>query len=184
MQFTGVPWTAGYFRSLVETTLQAVDPSPGRFLDAMRRAVDELRAGRNPLDEGGLVALLATPEQQESLQKVQGLMSLLEGHGDVTMDRAGAERIPSAPRFGNVLRNRREQGSPLTKFIQKLVGLEAKLNQYEQGERFIAAVEAAGGTELFARVWEGPEFLPTVAEIREPERWINRVRPGAPAKTA
>ena len=34
-------------------------------------------------------------------------MSLLEGHGDVTMDRAGADRIPSE-RFSRVLRQRRE----------------------------------------------------------------------------
>jgi coenzyme F420 biosynthesis associated uncharacterized protein len=180
-QFTGVPWMGGYFRSLVQSTLQSVDPSPGRFVEAMRRAIDELRAGRNPLDEGGIVALLASPEQQETLQKVQGLMSLLEGHGDVTMDRAGAARIPSAARFGEVLRNRRQQGSPAAKFLQKLIGLEAKMNQYEQGEKFIAAVEAAGGAVLFDRVWQGPEWLPTVQEIREPQRWIERVQAQAAA---
>jgi coenzyme F420 biosynthesis associated uncharacterized protein len=175
-QFTGVPWMTGYFRSLVESTISAIDPSPGRLLDALRRTFDEVRAGRNPLDEGGIVALLATPEQAASLQKVQGLMSLLEGHGDVTMDRAGASRIPSAPRFGAVLRQRRQQGSPVAKFIQKLIGLEAKMNQYEQGEKFIAAVEQAGGSALFDRVWEGPELLPTGEEIREPQKWIARVR--------
>ena len=30
------------------------------------------------------------------LDQIGGLMALLEGHGDVTMDRAGAGRIPSA----------------------------------------------------------------------------------------
>ena len=39
-------------------------------------------------------------------------MSLLEGHGDVTMDRAGAGRIPSAERFARVLRQRRQQRRP------------------------------------------------------------------------
>jgi coenzyme F420 biosynthesis associated uncharacterized protein len=181
VQFTGVEWMAPYFRSLVAATLEAVDPSPARLIDALKRAVDELREGRNPLDEGGLVALLASPEQQEQLQKVQGLMSLLEGHGDVTMDRAGADRIPSAPRFSAVLRQRRQQGSPITKFVQKLVGLEAKMNQYSQGEKFIAAVEEAGGIELFDRVWQGPEWLPTAAEIREPPTWISRVQTAAVA---
>ncbi|HZN13966.1 MAG TPA: zinc-dependent metalloprotease [Acidimicrobiales bacterium] len=175
-QFTGVPWMGAYFRSLVASTLDSVDPSPGRLLDALRRTFDEIRAGRNPLDEGGLVALLATPEQAETLQKVQGLMSLLEGHGDVTMDRAGAARIPSAARFGAVLRDRRRQGTPVTKLVQKLVGLEAKMNQYEQGEQFIAAVEEAGGDALFNRVWEGPEWLPTSAEIKDPPLWIDRAR--------
>jgi len=166
---------------LVEGTLQTVDPDPKRLLDALRRAVDELRAGRNPLDEGGLIALLASPEQHAVLQKVQGLMSLLEGHGDVTMDRAGAARIPSAARFSRVLRDRRGNVSGPARLVQKLVGLEAKLKQYEMGERFIEAVEAEGGTALLDNAWRGPEWLPTLAEIRQPDVWMARVREAEPA---
>ena len=40
-------------------------------------------------------------------------MALLEGHGDVTMDRAGEGHVPSAERFGRVLRERRKQQAPL-----------------------------------------------------------------------
>ena len=180
-QFTGIPWMRDHFRSLVEGTLQTVDPDPKRLLDALRRAVDELRAGRNPLDEGGLIALLASPEQHAVLQKVQGLMSLLEGHGDVTMDRAGAARIPSAARFSRVLRDRRGNVSGPARLVQKLVGLEAKLKQYEMGERFIEAVEAEGGTALLDNAWRGPEWLPTLAEIRQPDVWMARVREAEPA---
>ena len=140
--------------------------------------MEELRAGRNPLDDGGLVALLAGPEQRDVLYQVQGLMSLLEGHGDVTMDRAGASRIPNAGRFSRVLRERRASVKGLAAVVQKVVGLEAKLRQYEQGERFIAAVEAAGGPDLLAMAWRGPEWLPGLEEIRYPEQWIERVRQG------
>ena len=178
-QFTGIPWMRDHFRSLVEQSLDTLDPDPKRFLDALRRAVDEVRAGRNPLDEGGVVALLAGPEQHAVLLQVQGLMSLLEGHGDVTMDRAGADRIPSGERFARVLRERRQSIQGPARLLQKLIGLEAKMRQYEQGERFIEAVERAGGPELLARAWEGPEWLPTLAEIREPEKWIERVPPAS-----
>jgi uncharacterized protein (DUF2342 family) len=65
------------------------------------------------------------------------------------------------------------------RLVQKVLGLEAKLKQYEQGERFIEAVEACGGPELFARIWEGPELLPTLPEVRNPEAWLSRVRPPA-----
>jgi uncharacterized protein (DUF2342 family) len=58
--------------------------------------------------------------------------------------------------------------------VSSLVGLDAKLKQYEQGERFIEAVERAGGPDLFQRVWDGPEWLPTLAEIRQPGDWISR----------
>ncbi len=55
----------------------------------MGRVTDSIRGGHNPLDDGGLAALFASPEQKAVLDQVGGLMSLLEGHGDVTMDRAG-----------------------------------------------------------------------------------------------
>src|SRR3954466_2360543 len=174
-QFTGVPWLRPHFLSLVERSLDSVEPDPKRFIVALRRVIDSSREGKSPLEDGGLVALLATPEQGELLQQIGGMMSLLEGHGDVTMDRAGHGRIPSAERFSRVLRQRRQQGSGTAKLLQRLLGFEAKLNQYEQGEKFIAAVEAEGGPELLNRAFDAPELLPSLAEIRDPQLWIHRV---------
>jgi putative hydrolase len=138
-------------------------------------AVD-IRYGRNPLAESGLVGALASPEQLDTLRSIQGMMSLLEGHGDVTMDRAALDLIPSAAHFSRVLRARRESVGGLTKFFQQLIGLEAKLRQYADGERFVRAIELAGGPELLALAWEGPENLPSAAEIQTPDRWASRVR--------
>jgi coenzyme F420 biosynthesis associated uncharacterized protein len=179
-QFTGIPWLREHFLSLVDQTLAAVDPDPKRFLDAIGRVAEGVRSGRNPLEDGGIAVLLASPEQRAVLDRISGMMSLLEGHGDVTMDRAGAERIPSADRFSRVLRQRRQQANGLAKLLQRLVGLEAKLNQYEQGERFIAAVEAIGGPALLDQAWVAPENLPSMAEIREPDAWVGRVRGADP----
>lgn len=180
-QFTGIPWMRDHFRSLVHRSLDSIDPDPRRFLEALRRAVDEIRAGRNPLDEGGIVSLLAGPDQHAVLLQVQGLMSLLEGHGDVTMDRAGADRIPSAERFARVLRERRASVHGPARLLQKLLGLEAKMRQYEQGEQFVHAVEEAGGPALLERAWEGPEWLPSLPEIRDPASWIARVQQSSAA---
>ncbi|MBV8296859.1 MAG: zinc-dependent metalloprotease [Acidimicrobiia bacterium] len=174
-QFTGVAWMRAHFLSLVDQSLSSVDPDPRRFLDALRRSVEQMRAGHNPLDEGGLVALIASPDQQAVLRQIQGMMSLLEGHGDITMNRAGAGLVPSADRFQRVLHERRHQGGP-ARVIQRLLGIEAKLLQYELGERFIEAVEAEGGRPLFDLVWASPENLPTLAEIRDPDTWMARVR--------
>ncbi len=176
-QFTGIPWMREHFLGLVQETVGSVDPDPKRFAEALGRLAADVRAGRNPLDDGGLMAVFASPEQRLVLDRVAGLMSLLEGHGDVTMDRAGADQIPSAERFGQVLRQRRQQANPAAKVLQKLIGLDAKLKQYEQGEVFIERVEREGGTELLDVAWVDPGNLPTIAEIRDPEAWIARVRP-------
>jgi putative hydrolase len=131
--------------------------------------------------DGGVVALFASPEQRQAMERVGGLMSLLEGHGDVVMDRAAVDQVPSAERFARVLRSRRKEMNLATKLLQRLIGLEAKLAQYEQGEQFIAAVEDVGGPALLNRAFERPENLPTLAEIREPSMWLDRVAPGASA---
>jgi coenzyme F420 biosynthesis associated uncharacterized protein len=180
-QFTGVPWMREHFLALVERTLSGLDPDPRQLLAALRRSADKIRAGHNPLEEGGLVTMIASPEQYAAIQEVGGLMSLLEGHGDIVMDRAGADRIPSAARFSQVLRERRRQRG-MAKLLSVLIGLDAKLRQYEQGERFIEAVERAGGRSLFDKVWQGPSWLPSWPEIRTPADWIARAATaGGPA---
>lgn len=178
-QFTGVPWMREHFLSLVHQTLDAVDPDPKRFVDAIERVVTAVREGQNPLADGGLAVLVASEEQRQVLDQVAGLMSLLEGHGDITMDRAGVEHLPSAGRFGRVLRQRRQQASGPAKLLAQLIGLEAKLAQYQQGEAFIERVELTGGPALLERVWESPALLPSIEEIRDPQRWIDRVGPQA-----
>ncbi len=181
-QFTGVPWMRDHFLSLVEAALDAFDPDPKRFTDALRRAVDEMKAGRNPLDEGGVVSLFATPEQSAVFRRVQGLMSLLEGHGDLVMDRAAVDLIPSADRFKQVLHHRRQAAGPV-RVLQKVIGLEAKLRQYRDGEDFLEAIERADRGAV-SRLWQGPEWLPTIEEIRDPGRWLARALPPEPLPEA
>ncbi|MBU6328796.1 MAG: zinc-dependent metalloprotease [Acidobacteria bacterium] len=176
MQFTGVPWLREHFIGLVHETVGAVDPDPGRLFENFSRAATAWRSGTDPLADGGLATLFAGPEQRAVLDRISGMMSLLEGHGDVTMDRAGEGLVPSAARFGQVLRERRQSATGVAKLLQRLIGLEAKLNQYAHGEAFIAAVEREGGSTLLARAWESADNLPSLLEIREPHRWIERMR--------
>jgi coenzyme F420 biosynthesis associated uncharacterized protein len=173
-QFTGVPWMKGYYLSLVESALSSIDPDPRRLVQALARAADELRNGRNPLDDGGLVTLIASEQQRGALADVQALMSLLEGHGNAVMNRLGREHVAGQARMARVLQARR-QSTGMAAFLQKLVGLESKMRQYEVGEAFVAAVEREGGPRAIDAAWRGPEFLPTVDELAHPHDWLTRV---------
>jgi coenzyme F420 biosynthesis associated uncharacterized protein len=174
LQFTAVPWLRDHFVGLVGELLGPLSGDPAGLAEFVRRAAGELRAGRNPAHDGGVIGMLATPDQRLALSKISGMMSLLEGHGDVTMNRAGAAEVPGADHFSQVLHERRNQAKGLTKLVSKLLGLDAKMRQYAEGERFVESVEAAGGPLLLARVWEGPEWLPTLEEIRAPAAWVAR----------
>ncbi|MEZ5168137.1 MAG: zinc-dependent metalloprotease [Acidimicrobiales bacterium] len=174
-QFTGVPWMRAHFLGLVNSTMESVDPDPQRFLAAIQRFLEARKRGEDPMGNGGMMALFASDEQLAVINEVAGLMSLLEGHGDITMDRAGHGLIPSAERFSRVLRQRRQDSSGFTKVFQRLAGLEAKLKQYAEGEHFITVVEDHGGAALLDRAWAEPANVPSIAEIRSPELWIARV---------
>lgn len=176
-QFTGVPWMRDHYLSLVDGMLDSTGLDPLVLFDALKRAVTDMRAGRSPMADGGIAHLLASPAQRGLLDQIGGLMSLLEGHGDVTMNRAGEGYVPSAERFARVLSNRRSTAGPVQKTIQRILGLEAKLNQYQQGEDFIAEVERLGGGKAALEpAWRGASWLPTLAEIRDPQEWVDRVR--------
>jgi coenzyme F420 biosynthesis associated uncharacterized protein len=173
-QFTAIPWMKQYFLSLVEKALGIVDPDPGRLLHAVTHAADELRKGRNPLDDGGLVALLASPEQRGVLAQVQALMSLLEGHGNSVMNELGRLHVSGQERMARVLQARRRSRG-ITGILYKLLGFESKLRQYEVGEAFVAAVEREDGPRAIDAAWRGPEYLPTIDELTHPEAWLRRV---------
>ncbi len=163
-QFQGVPWLRDYFFGLVTELVEQSAPEPGRF----GRVVDELLtrkdAGGTLLDERGLLGLFATPEQKVVIDKVQALMSLLEGHGHVVMDRLGHEHLRSQERMSRVLKNRRQDKRTAAFF--RITGLEMKLNQYRMGERFIKAVEAEAGWETVAVAFRGVGSLPTPGRDR------------------
>lgn len=173
-QFTAVPWLRPYFLSLVEDLLGGVDADPKRIVDSVRHALEELRRGRNPLDDGGIVTLLTGPEHRASLDRVQSLMTLLEGHGNRVMNELGARHVQGQARMARVLEARRQTSGP-SSWVQKAVGVDAKLRQYEIGEAFVAAIEREAGPRAVDAAWRGPEWLPTKDEFAEPLRWLTRV---------
>jgi coenzyme F420 biosynthesis associated uncharacterized protein len=176
-QFTAVPWLKPYFLSLVDQALGIVDPDPKRIVQSLVRAADELRQGRNPLDDGGLVALLASPEQRGVIAQVQALMSVLEGHGNRVMNELGKAHVAGQERMARVLDARR-QSRGMQSLLHKLLGLDAKMRQYEVGEAFVAAIEREAGPRALDPAWRGPEWLPTVAELADPHAWLVRVDGG------
>ncbi len=173
LQFTGVPWLRDHFLELVSALVETSAPEPGRvqrIRDEMREAA---REGRPLVDERGLMGLLATPDQRDLIDRVQALMSLLEGHGHVVMDRIGARVLVTQDRMARVLKMRRKD--PRMAAFLRLTGLEMKMKQYEDGERFILAVERRAGFGALDAVWSGPDAIPTLGEIKDPERWLTRV---------
>ncbi|PZH19665.1 coenzyme F420 biosynthesis-associated protein [Streptomyces sp. NTH33] len=179
-QFTAVPWLRDHLEGEIQSFLAETDVDPMAFLERIRDAAQSLVGGRpeGEEDDGGrsLVELVQTPAQREILGRLTAVMSLLEGHADYVMDGVGPDAVPTVAEIREKFQQRRARGaSRLDMALRKLLGLDAKLRQYRDGERFVRAVVEQVGMDGFNRVWTSPNTLPTKAEISEPADWIARV---------
>ncbi|MFE7622114.1 zinc-dependent metalloprotease [Streptomyces sp. NPDC057509] len=180
-QFTAVPWLRDHLQGEIQSFLDETDVDPMTFLERLREAAQSLAGGSPEGEEGedggrSLVELVQTPAQREILGRLTAVMSLLEGHADYVMDGVGPEVVSSVGEIREKFQQRRARGaSRLDQALRKLLGLDAKLRQYRDGERFVRAVVDKVGMDGFNRVWTSPNTLPTKAEIAAPEDWIARV---------
>ncbi|MER5806841.1 zinc-dependent metalloprotease [Streptomyces sp. NPDC002033] len=179
-QFTAVPWLRAHLEGEIQTFLGATELEPGAVLVRLREAVQSFAGARPEAEQGdegrSLVELVQTPQQREVLGRLTAVMSLLEGHADFVMDGVGPEVVPSVAEIREKFQQRRATGAGrLDAALRKLLGLDAKLRQYRDGERFVRAVVDQVGTDGFNRVWTSPNTLPTKAEIARPADWVARV---------
>ena len=170
-EFEAHPWLRPYFAELVSETVELLASESGGLMERVREAM----AG----GQGHWLERIMTPRQRETFNRTQALMSLLEGYSNHVMNAAGARILPNFAEIHDRFERRGERRGAVERTIMRLTGLDLKMEQYAAGERFAAAVIAARDRELLNRVWTGPEQLPTLDEIRAPDRWIARIEGAA-----
>jgi coenzyme F420 biosynthesis associated uncharacterized protein len=119
--------------------------------------------------------MVMTPEQRELFNSMQALMSVVEGYSNHVMNAVGQRLIPTYELISRRFERRQRQRTAAEQLFARLTGLDIKLEQYRQGEAFINRVVAARGHEFARLVWTGPEYLPSLTELRDPDAWIARV---------
>jgi coenzyme F420 biosynthesis associated uncharacterized protein len=171
VQFTAVPWMRDHLMSEIRAISETLEPS-SLLEGGLERIAEAIKAGRGG---GSIVDMFSTPEQREILDRVTGMMSLLEGHADVVMDDVGPTVIPSVKTIRAKFTERRKGVGTLDRLLRRLLGLEAKMAQYRDGAKFVRGVVDKVGMEQFNAVWAAPENLPAKAELADPDAWVRRV---------
>lgn len=169
LQFAANPWLRDHFLT-----------SARGFLDEMRLDTTSLwkqvvQALRDSGDDEPLAVRALGGETRERFEEIQALMTLIEGHATFVMNRVGGRVIPTLDRIQRTLTGARQRVHPLFRLVYRLLGLEMKRRQYEEGERFVGEVEREVGGDGLRLCFAAPSNLPTMAEIRSPQAWVERV---------
>lgn len=186
VQFAGTPWLRGHLEGMVgeliagltATIEDGMRPRPGRWslTDALSGGLElgDMRELIERARRGELLRLTLGEDRWELVERIQAVMSLIEGHAEHTMDVVGAELLPSLPRLRAAMTRRRETRSLSWRVLERLLGLSMKMRQYEEGRAFCDAVVSEGGASALARAWSAPEALPSTAELKDAAAWLAR----------
>ncbi|MBA3585762.1 MAG: zinc-dependent metalloprotease [Gemmatimonadetes bacterium] len=168
LQFEGYPWLRRHLGGLLENLVGPLSERLG-VRETVRRLSTNLKTG------GRSMELVMSPEQRQSFDRMQAAMSVIEGYSDFVMHNVGMNLVPHYEHLKDRMARSRAHRPPFETAVFRLTGMDVKLEQYRLGERFADAVARRQGMEGLNRVWNGPENLPTLAEVRDPGLWMTRM---------
>ncbi|MHB1877524.1 MAG: zinc-dependent metalloprotease, partial [Streptosporangiaceae bacterium] len=174
-QFTSVPWLRPYVQQQMTEFLLASDLDPASILNRLRSVAGAVSGAVRGGDGASLIEVMQSPRQREILDRLTSVMTLVEGHGDYVMDAVGPAVVPSVERIRAAFNARRTSATRGEQAIRRILGIDLKLRQYQQGSAFVRAVVGEAGMAAFNQVWTSPETLPTRDEFDSPLRWLARV---------
>ncbi len=184
VQFSGAPWLREYMGGLLTELIEGLQVSVsgksslGSKMGSLKLPdPQDLRDLVERARRGEILRLTLGEDRWALVERMQAAMSLIEGHAEHTMDVVGVEFLPSLARLRAAMNRRRGERTLPWKVLERLMGLELKMRQYEAGRRFCDAVVDSGGPEMLARAWSGPEALPNPAELEQPALWLTRMQP-------
>jgi coenzyme F420 biosynthesis associated uncharacterized protein len=170
------PWVRDHFLGLVKDLVEHAELD----LAGLEQRLEGLDLS-NPeaLSEafdgvGNMFGQAESSEQRLRIARVQAFMAAAEGYGEHVTERVGHEMLSSFGRIEEAVRRHRE-GGPGDRALERLLGLEMKLEQYRLGREFCARVAELTNETTLARMWESPEALPSMPEFEEPTLWLARM---------
>ncbi|GAC1540221.1 MAG: zinc-dependent metalloprotease [Herpetosiphon sp.] len=176
-EFEAYPWVREHFNALLR-----------RYFDTLNEQLQSLHNGLGPLVARILenwgkgkhwMEIVQSPNQRVIFNELQAIMSLVEGYSNHIMNAIGRDVLPDFDKIEQRIEERKGRRSLAEQLFNRITGMDLKMAQYAEGQKFVDTVVNERGIEFATRVWLKPENLPTIAEIREPNTWITRIASGA-----
>jgi coenzyme F420 biosynthesis associated uncharacterized protein len=183
-EFEAHPWLRDHLNAILEQYFEFLSQDMSQLKDGgfgtLRTFMERARlrggnAGGDGAATNNWIERLMTDEQRELFSQMQATMAIVEGYSNHVMNAVGRRMLPGFERITNQFEQRKREKSVAEQIFIRLTGLDMKMEQYRLGEIFIDRVVALRGHPFAHQVWDGPEKMPNLDEVKNPERWIARM---------
>jgi coenzyme F420 biosynthesis associated uncharacterized protein len=182
-EFEAHPWLRAHLNGILEQYFEFLSQDMSQLKEGgfgtLRSFLDRSKrrggAGQDGASTNNWIERLMTAEQRELFSQMQATMAIVEGYSNHVMNVIGRQMLPGFDRITKQFEQRKREKSVAEQIFIRLTGLDMKLEQYRLGEQFIDRVVALRGHAFAHQVWDGPETMPNLEEVKSPERWIARI---------
>lgn len=178
-EFEAHPWVRIHFNGLLDRYMSFLKQDAEflkQGLQGLKVFAKRVQEGRDSAESSGSwLEALMDEEQRQLFSEMQALMCVIEGYSNHVMNAVGRDLLENYEMISRKFEERQKQRSQADQLFAKLTGLDVKMEQYRQGEEFINHIVEQRDHAFAHQVWDKPENLPTMEEIRNPVQWITRM---------
>lgn len=181
--YHAVPWLEAHLHGLVAQFANGTRIDAQKLQDLSREMMADLdpadpEAMREAMSRAGDFRIEPTPEQRRVLQRIQGVLALVQAWARAEVRRVAQDRLPNLARIEEVLRRRRATKGDGEELLAQLLGLDLTPEDDAAGDLFVAAVVAEHGPDALRDALAHPENLPSLDELDDPSAWLARMASG------
>lgn len=174
--FSARPWTASYHRSLVTELVDSIEVDMG---DVERRIAEIQTGGMEALQEGigadAFMPIVPTERHRKAVERLQAFIAIVSGYAAHASLQVADALDAADARIDEGMARHEASPSEGKALIQSMFGIQRDRATEAGGQTFCAAVVQLRGLPELNRVWDAADNLPTLAEIRDPFAWMERV---------
>ncbi len=176
---TSSPWITRYLRGLIS---EVVDATEIDFADLERRLVELQSKGMEGIEAGAdlqnELPVVSTERHRKALERLRAFVAVFEGYSDHLEESIAPELMGDAARVSEGISRFRSDNQDAESLLAKVLGVSFDRQLEGAGRTFCAAVTKLEGLPELNRVWEAPDNVPSLAEIKDPFAWMERVAEG------
>jgi putative hydrolase len=174
---TSVPWAGRYFRSLLTDVVDAIEIDvqglEQRLVELQSRGPEAMQEG---MGQDGVMPIASTERHRAALDRMRAFLAVLEGYGSEAMSVVGPQIVPDhQARIAEGMARQQASPSEGEAMLSSILGVSLDRQLETSGATFCKAIVELRGLNALNQVWSAPDNLPSIAEVKDPFAWIERV---------